>query len=175
MSPWGRPVWLYLFQEQKARFRWSLEGDENSKFFHSTIRRRYSKTIIRGLNINGVWTENPEEVKRAVLGHFETIFNGADRSRPQLAGWSKSAATSVSLGTRLTNTEAVALELPFSEAEIWDAVRECGSTKAPGPDEFNMRFYKKNWNVIRDDLVGAIILFGKKVKFPQDVTLLLLP
>ncbi|XP_071709115.1 uncharacterized protein [Rutidosis leptorrhynchoides] len=49
--------------KQKARIRWAVEGDENSKFFHSCIKQRNLKNNIRGLHINGVWQEGPEEIK----------------------------------------------------------------------------------------------------------------
>ncbi|XP_071727035.1 uncharacterized protein [Rutidosis leptorrhynchoides] len=49
--------------KQKARVKWIVEGEENSKFFHSVIKRRLSKQNIRGLNINGVWSEDPMDVK----------------------------------------------------------------------------------------------------------------
>ncbi|XP_071740996.1 uncharacterized protein [Rutidosis leptorrhynchoides] len=48
------------------------------------------------------------------------------------------------------------LELPFDEAEIKAAIFDCGSTKAPTPDGFNMRFLKKYWELIKSDLISAI-------------------
>ncbi|XP_071694314.1 uncharacterized protein [Rutidosis leptorrhynchoides] len=71
---------------QKARIRWILDGDENSKFFHSSIKRKYSKCNIRGLNINGVWNDNPSEVKNAMLNHFKTRFQKTMWARPGMSG-----------------------------------------------------------------------------------------
>ncbi|XP_071717856.1 uncharacterized protein [Rutidosis leptorrhynchoides] len=59
----------------------------------------------------------------------------------------------------ISSDEAVALELPKAESEIHEAILECGSTKAPGPDGFNMRFFKKCWDIVKDDLVEAIKWF----------------
>ncbi|XP_071728041.1 uncharacterized protein [Rutidosis leptorrhynchoides] len=56
--------------KQKSRTSWTLEGDENSKYFHATIKRRYNKNNIRGLNINGVWNKNPIDVKGEIVAHF---------------------------------------------------------------------------------------------------------
>nr|GFB79259.1 RNA-directed DNA polymerase, eukaryota [Tanacetum cinerariifolium] len=34
---------------QKAKIRWAIEGDENSKFFHGVINKRRSQLVIRGV------------------------------------------------------------------------------------------------------------------------------
>ncbi|XP_071735875.1 uncharacterized protein [Rutidosis leptorrhynchoides] len=39
--------------KQKAQIKWILGGDENTKYFHSVIRRRNNSNNIRGLTING--------------------------------------------------------------------------------------------------------------------------
>ncbi|XP_071689016.1 uncharacterized protein [Rutidosis leptorrhynchoides] len=60
--------------KQKSRAKWIHDGDENSKYFHSMIKRRHSKRNIRGLNINGSWCEDPCEVKNAAFCHFKALF-----------------------------------------------------------------------------------------------------
>ncbi|GKD33697.1 putative RNA-directed DNA polymerase, eukaryota, reverse transcriptase zinc-binding domain protein [Tanacetum coccineum] len=68
--------------KQKARVKWSVEGDENSKYFHSVIRKRRSKNIMRGIIINGTWNEEPSEIKRGVWEYYESIFTETSRERP---------------------------------------------------------------------------------------------
>ncbi|GJV23438.1 putative RNA-directed DNA polymerase, eukaryota, reverse transcriptase zinc-binding domain protein [Tanacetum coccineum] len=50
--------------KQKARVRWDVEGDENTKFFHSFVKRRNNKNNIRGLLVDGVWCEEPNNIKK---------------------------------------------------------------------------------------------------------------
>ena len=38
---------------QKAKVKWSIEGDENSKFFHGIINKKKSTLAIRGMMVNG--------------------------------------------------------------------------------------------------------------------------
>ena len=48
---------------EKAKVKWILEGDENSKFFHAVIKNRERRNGIRGMAINGEWVEDPTRVK----------------------------------------------------------------------------------------------------------------
>ncbi|XP_071728511.1 uncharacterized protein [Rutidosis leptorrhynchoides] len=66
--------------------------------------------------------------------------------------------------------EAAGLEDKFCETEIWEAIKECGSLKAPGPDEFNLKFYKKYWELIKIDLLNAINSFWDKGEFSNGCT-----
>ncbi|XP_071687637.1 uncharacterized protein [Rutidosis leptorrhynchoides] len=43
--------------------------------------------------------------------------------------------------------------------EIWDALQGCDSSKAPGPDGFNMKFLKKYWWLVKEDLTAALDWF----------------
>jgi len=36
----------------------------------------------------------------------------------------------------------------FSEQEILEAVKQCGSYKSPGPNGFNFHFITNNWDVM---------------------------
>ena len=48
---------------QKARSKWILEGDKNSKFFHACMRNNTRKTSLKGLLIDGRWCEDPTTIK----------------------------------------------------------------------------------------------------------------
>ncbi|XP_071713233.1 uncharacterized protein [Rutidosis leptorrhynchoides] len=102
------------------------------------------------------WTEDPKTVKEAVTEHFKEIFRSRSLDRPELVQWARAVGADLS---SITGTEACELEAAFTESELWNAVNECGSSKAPGPDGFNFGFYKKFWYVIKDDLMEAIHSF----------------
>ncbi|GJZ83177.1 RNA-directed DNA polymerase, eukaryota, reverse transcriptase zinc-binding domain protein [Tanacetum coccineum] len=66
-----------LEMAQKAKVKWSIEGDENSSFFHGVLNKKQSQLNIRGIMVDGIWNESPnmvelkldvskEEIKRAV-------------------------------------------------------------------------------------------------------------
>ncbi|XP_071727221.1 uncharacterized protein [Rutidosis leptorrhynchoides] len=69
----ARAKWLRKENEkagmlkQKSRLKWVEEGDDNTAFFHATIRRRNNVSSIRGLHISGVWEESPDAIKRKYL------------------------------------------------------------------------------------------------------------
>ena len=55
-------------------------------------------------------------------------------------------------------TEEMNAELrkEITEDEIIEDVLQLGSYKAPGLDGFNDIFYQRFWNVIKEDVVGAM-------------------
>jgi hypothetical protein len=52
-----------------------------------------------------------------------------------------------------------ALELPFTEEEVWKTIRELATDKSPGPDGMTGAFYKSAWPVIKEDVMTAINAF----------------
>jgi hypothetical protein len=48
------------------------------------------------------------------------------------------------------------LDRPFSEDEIWQAIRQMPHDKAPGPDGFTGLFFRKCWQTIQHDIIAAI-------------------
>lgn len=56
-----------------------------------------------------------------------------------------------------------ALELPFSEEEVWNTIKEMPPDKAPGPDRFTGRFYKCWWTIIKYMMKWLqFMLFGRE-------------
>ncbi|XP_071727484.1 uncharacterized protein [Rutidosis leptorrhynchoides] len=74
--------------KQKARYKWTLEGDANSKFFHSFIRRRQQKNNMHGVYVDGQWSTNPSEIKAAAHSFFKKLYTKSDSNKFDLNRWS---------------------------------------------------------------------------------------
>nr|GEU92393.1 retrovirus-related Pol polyprotein from transposon TNT 1-94 [Tanacetum cinerariifolium] len=53
------------------------------------------------------------------------------------------------------------LETPVSLDEVKNAVWDCGSSKAPGPDGFSFTFVKKYWDDIKVDILEACLSLSR--------------
>nr|GEU97174.1 RNA-directed DNA polymerase, eukaryota [Tanacetum cinerariifolium] len=69
---------------QKAKIKWSVEGDENSRFFHGMLNKKRSQLCIRGVLRDGVWIDNPNMVKHEFLDHFKKRFDKPNDIRASL-------------------------------------------------------------------------------------------
>jgi hypothetical protein len=57
----------------------------------------------------------------------------------------------------------------FTEEEIGDAFFQIGPLKALGIDGFPARFYQRNWETLKAEVVNAVKFFFLTGKMPEDV------
>nr|KAJ0227865.1 hypothetical protein LSAT_V11C100012290 [Lactuca sativa] len=71
---------------QKAKVKWSIEGDENTGFFHGMLKKRKRQMLVRGVSVNGDWVMDPMAIKKEFFEFYSSkfqAFNGiqmAERS-----------------------------------------------------------------------------------------------
>ncbi|GKE16513.1 RNA-directed DNA polymerase, eukaryota [Tanacetum coccineum] len=119
---------------QKAKIRWAIEGDENSKFFHGIINKKRSQLAIRGILVNGDWIDDPHMVKHEFHSHFAKRFE---------APVFDSMSFEHPFPNRLISDQIEDLEWCVSYEEIKRAVWDCGTNKSPGPDGSTFDFFRK--------------------------------
>ncbi|GJZ97887.1 cysteine-rich receptor-like protein kinase [Tanacetum coccineum] len=136
--------------KQKCRLRWAVEGDENSKFFHSLLQCKYSKFNLKGVHINGVWCDSPEMIKEAAVDHFSLRFKENPIPRPYFNS---------PLFRRLSLMDANSLEATITMDELKEAVWGSAGCKAPGPDGFNFNFIKNYWETLKFDFWNCVKYF----------------
>ncbi|GKD40599.1 RNA-directed DNA polymerase, eukaryota, reverse transcriptase zinc-binding domain protein [Tanacetum coccineum] len=63
---------------QKARVKWDIEGDENSKFFHGLINQKRQNQRINRIMVKGNWITNPCLITDAFLQFYKRKFQAQD-------------------------------------------------------------------------------------------------
>ncbi|GKD40944.1 putative RNA-directed DNA polymerase, eukaryota, reverse transcriptase zinc-binding domain protein [Tanacetum coccineum] len=143
---------------QKSKIKWAIEGDENSSFFHGSLKKKRRQIAIKGVFKNGVRIEEPREVKKELYDHFCSRFSYSRGDRPSLCDM---PFNQISLEQRES------LESDFTNDEIKRAVWDCGGDSSPGPDGFTFKFFKTFWETIQSDVVRFVREFAQTARFPK--------
>lgn len=155
---------------QKARIKWTLEGDLNSRFFHKWINSRTKHNEIDGIRVNGSWIDSVQEVKLAIYNHFRSHFDSPQASRPSLDPGI--------FPRKLDSSDNSFLTAPFSEEEIKQAIWSVDSNCSPGPDGFSFGFFKFHWDLIKSDILQMMNEYhthGKLVRGSNPSFIALIP
>nr|GEW57384.1 RNA-directed DNA polymerase, eukaryota [Tanacetum cinerariifolium] len=119
---------------QKAKIKWAIEGDENSKYYHGILNKRRSQLAVRGFLVNGTWIDSSRLVKKEFITHFKSRFDQPDSSRLYIK---------LDFHNKLTMEQKFNLECDITREEIKRAVWDCGNDKSPSPDGFSFGFYRR--------------------------------
>lgn len=149
---------------QRSRVKWDLEGDCNTRFFHRVIQQRRRSNQIYRMRWKEKVAEEPSDIKNLVLKGFKNHFCRKEGNSPfKLSGlnWTSVSKYEVDLMIR-----------HFTKEEIWLALQETDSRKAPGPDGFNAGWIKMMWPKISEKIVEFFRDFHEKNTIPGGVTFL---
>jgi hypothetical protein len=133
-------------KKQSARISYIREGDTNTHFFHLRANGRRRKNYIHRLRSGAGWVVDHNDKRNVVQDHFEHIMAdpppcSCDFNWPLLQ-WDSPDLSS--------------LDRPFSEDEIWQAIRLMPQDTTSGPDGFTGLFLRKCWQTIRHNIIDAI-------------------
>nr|GEY19755.1 RNA-directed DNA polymerase, eukaryota [Tanacetum cinerariifolium] len=135
---------------QKAKIRWAIEGDENSKYFHVIINKKRANLSVKDIMVDGDWIDDPDLVKHEFRSHFADRFQDPGSRRGSL---------NFLFPNRLSNDQILDLESSISKDEIRTAVWGCDVDKSLGLDGFTFEFFHKYWAVFGPDFSIAVKWF----------------
>jgi len=120
------------YWKQRGKIKWVKLGDENTNFFHATATIQLKRKVITSLT-----NSEGEE-----LFSHEAKANLIWESFKERLGVSEFSEIYFNLDDLLQPVEGLdILELPFTESEITDIVKQLPSKKSLGPDGFNSDFF----------------------------------
>ncbi|GJY75405.1 RNA-directed DNA polymerase, eukaryota [Tanacetum coccineum] len=134
---------------QKAKVRWSIEGDENSKYFHGILNKKRYQLSIRGVLVDG---------KNAFNSHFANRLDKNHHFRLKLSSQFPKV---------LSKDQVEELEREVSYEEVKKAVWDCGENKYPGPDGYTFEFFRRFLNFLDQDIFEAVKCFISTGSFPR--------
>nr|XP_016433782.1 PREDICTED: uncharacterized protein LOC107760269 [Nicotiana tabacum] len=124
-----------IFWRTKSRISWLMEGDANTKFFHTSTLNRRRRNKINALQGDvGNWIENRQEIKDTIYQFYNNIYTTDHHSLP--TPWQSSAYNTNILSSR----DQARLNAPLRISEIKTAMFSFKTTKAPGLDGLRLLF-----------------------------------
>nr|GEU69301.1 putative RNA-directed DNA polymerase, eukaryota, reverse transcriptase zinc-binding domain protein [Tanacetum cinerariifolium] len=148
-----------LDSSQKAKIKWGIEADKNSKFFYAIVNKKRRYLSIQGIKLEGHWIEDPLGIKDAFLAFFEQKFQKVDVVKiVNRSPFYKS----------LNDEQNIFLASSVTESEIKDAIWDCSSDKSSGLDGFTFAFYKEFWDMFKSDVVEFVHHFFSTGILPRE-------
>lgn len=145
-----------IFQKQRARTKWVLQGDTNSHFYHQFAKGRRKNTIAF-LNSEEGEIRGQRQITLHIVEYYKKRFGSSEECFMHLGGdfWPKSS--------KVTNDEQVELIKPFEE-EIQNIIKDLKENSALGPNGFGPSFFKKCWEMCQLVLLNMFQDFHKGVR-----------
>nr|GMC90863.1 Vestitone reductase [Ipomoea batatas] len=157
------------FFSQKLKLK---NGDKGTKIFHDVVKKsNRDRSISCILNQNGQPTSSLAQVGDLFVDFFKDLL-GSSRNRML------SRADFLSNGPLISSSQHAVLTKEVSNQEIKDALFDVDDKKSPGPDGYSAAFFKKNWEVIGEDLTDAVHEFfqsGQLLKHINYTVIALIP
>jgi hypothetical protein len=133
-------LWL-----QRSRIAWLKEGDRNTKFFHRKAVWRARKNRITALkDQDGVAQDTPSEMERMATSYFQSVYTRDPSIQTGLV-------VGLFRGVFLEDTNEELCK-PFI-----------------GPDGFPARFYQRNWDILKDEIIQGVLKFFETGLMPVGV------
>ncbi|XP_074266947.1 uncharacterized protein LOC141590242 [Silene latifolia] len=138
------------FLAQKAKLQWLNNGDDNTHYFHCSIKaRRRSNKVLQIKNVHGIICDNNITIEQAFLDYYISLL-GSDRAViPVCKGV-------MAHGALVSESQATVMIREVTDAEIKDALFSIPPDKAHGPDGYTSQFFKDTFPVVGPDIIQAV-------------------
>ncbi|XP_062100475.1 uncharacterized protein LOC133806383 [Humulus lupulus] len=152
------------FLRQKSKINWLRFGDENTTYFHASLKQRRMRNHITSfINDEGQIVETYSEVIAHFYNHFKGILgkNSATTGRVDLNCFQQ--------GSVLSLEQQLELIQPFTKKDVKRSLFNIPSIKSLGPDGFGSGFYKALWKDIGEEISEAILMFFERGVIPAEL------
>lgn len=138
----------------RAKARWHLEGERNSKYFCQLEKKNFiEKTINQLIKDNGEMVTEQADILREQKEFYKNLYMAKETQYNDETD--KTFFPEDKTIQSLTIEESVELEKEITVTECFDVLKNMKSHRSPGSDGFTVEFYLFFWNDLKYSLVRS--------------------
>jgi hypothetical protein len=131
---------------QRSRMRWLRDGDASTKLFHTVANGRRVKNFIPSIKVGQMVITDQTGKEQAFFLAYNNLL-GSIQNREHTLDLHELGLPALNLAD---------LDDDFTEAEVWEAIKEMPLDRAPGTDGFIGAFYRVAWPWIKADVMATL-------------------
>jgi hypothetical protein len=141
-----------VFWQEKAKVKWHLDGDRNTKYFHRLAKIKSSTKTITSLQDGDTVITEQNHIADHIVNYYKNLFC----TNPVL----QDSLLAEEVIPNLVSDEVNSLlTLLPSNDEIKAAVFALNRDSAPGPDGFGAFFFQHYWDIVSKEVINAVLEF----------------
>ncbi|KAL2248543.1 UNVERIFIED_CONTAM: putative ribonuclease H protein [Sesamum indicum] len=149
------------YWKQKAACKWLEEGEKNTKYFHSLTKKKRKQSRIYKIQHNGATLTKAEDIKVSVVDYFTQAFTRDDTVSVDNLHW---------VPNILSEEDRHQLNATPTIEDVKTIIFDMCPHSTAGPDGFSAHFFQCCWEIIGQDLYGAVLDFLSGSTPPKNFT-----
>ncbi|KAK1611329.1 hypothetical protein QYE76_035002 [Lolium multiflorum] len=139
-----------LYWRTRAKIRFALEGDENTKFFHTSATYRLHRNSIPFLSIDGVDTTDHQGKASILQSYYSSLLGSVTPT-----------VWRFDISSHYPNNYVLpgGVTAPFTPEEVKTAFISMNKQSSLGPDGFGPYFFGTFWATVSQDILEVFSSF----------------
>lgn len=139
------------YWKQRGKVKKIRLGIDNTHFFKAHATQNHRRTFIRSIKLTDMEVSEHSDKATTMFSYYNSILGASTET-----SWSFDLHT-IYHGCAMANADE--LVQPFSEQEIFQAIKHMDKNSAPGPDGFGPGFFQAAWAMIKPDILHLLQSF----------------
>lgn len=153
-----------LFLRQKTKLNWLAYGDESTKVFYQSLKSRSTRNRINSIyNDDDEWICITKGVEEAFLLYYKNLFWNSKQDTLHVN------QQIIDQGPKITEIHIGILQMQVTKEKVRQAIFSIPNDKSPSLDGYNSFFFKKNWDILGDEVCSAIMEFFSTRKLLKEI------
>eukprot|EP00253_Pinus_taeda_P027848 PITA_27848 len=134
---------MFILHKRLKHIKQKLKEWNQKEFAHnriSSIKDENGRTLQTHEEIDAVLVKHFRDISKENFSEREPFIKNLTEHIPKL----------------VSKEDNCNLNSPVTEQEISEVLKEMQNGKAPGPDGFNVDFFKSCWNIVKRDIVDIV-------------------